>query len=240
MESESESSGPASESHSEESLPPADPGFCLCEFCMMSSYDPFPPTSLVRKAASISRVEFEGGQKCLTVGAGVRQPHAQCHSDSAPSIVPTIPFTLGSPTVVPIPPPSPSPPLTSLTGALFRLPEALPLTITPYSTAEAEADIRWVHRDQAIYKEVIDAIADDCDVYLYHGMLYNMPAVPGKTGPYYCVPRGRYIGVFNTWDEVTESIKGFADVAYVVTSLAVGEVLIRTAIRRGEVHKCRV
>jgi hypothetical protein len=114
------------------------------------------------------------------------------------------PFTLGLSTIAPTPPPPPSSPtsnlsLTSLTGALFRLPEVLPLTVTPYYAAEADADTRWVHRDDALYKEIIDAIADDCFVYLYHGMLYNMPAVPAKSGPYYCVTRGRYIGVFNSW-----------------------------------------
>ncbi|KAG2079414.1 uncharacterized protein F5147DRAFT_785088 [Suillus discolor] len=153
--------------------------------------------------------DIEDGQKYSTlVGPGVLpRPHAQCCP--ALSVAYTPPSTVGSSTIAPIPPPLPDSPLTSATGAIFRLPETLPLTVTPYFAGEADADVRWVKRDQALYKELVGAIANDCYVYLYHEILYNMPAVPGKSGPYYCVTRGRYIGVFNHWDEVAENIEGF-------------------------------
>lgn len=106
----------------------------------------------------------------------------------------TAPVTLG-----PTPSSSPNPPLTSLTGALFRLPEALALTLTPYFAGEVDANVKWVDRDEALYRDIIDAMADDCFVYFYCGILYNMPAVAAASGPYYCVTRGRYIGVFNYW-----------------------------------------
>lgn len=106
--------------------------------------------------------------------------------------------TLGSPTITPIPLPLPDLPLTSVSGALFRLPETLSLTITPYY-GDADADVRAVNRDEDLYKEIVRAMADDCYVYLCDGILYNMPAVPATSGPYYCVTRGRHIGVFNHW-----------------------------------------
>ncbi|KAG2122503.1 hypothetical protein DEU56DRAFT_760354 [Suillus clintonianus] len=150
----------------------------------MSSYDPSTPTSLVR---TICIQSPELSLKAVrNVNGWTQECGSLMHSYQYPSR-------------------HLAPPLTSLTGALFRLPEAClsPSHPTPLQR-QRQISVAW------------------------------------KTGPYYCVPRGRYIGVFNTWAEVTESIKCFADVAYVVTSLAVGEVLIRTAIRRGEVHKCRV
>ncbi|KAG1861763.1 hypothetical protein DFJ58DRAFT_839594 [Suillus subalutaceus] len=220
MESKSELS-PAT--HLEES---PDPAYCLCEVCMIPLCDTFSQTSRLL----LSKVDNEGGHisSTLLAGPGV-QPHTQCDSGPTSSIMQATPFTLGLSTT-----------LTSLTSAPFRLPEVLPLSITPYATAEADSDTRWVHQGEAIYKEIVDAIANDCFIYLYNGMLYNMPAVPGESGPYYCVTHGQYIGVFNTWNEVMENIKGFSDVAYAVTSLAIGEALLHTAIRKGEVRKCRV
>ncbi|KAG1775936.1 hypothetical protein EV702DRAFT_1233362 [Suillus placidus] len=237
-----------------EKSPPPDPGYCLCEFCILPSASP--PNSPSSEAPTL-------------VGPGVgSEPHVQCgpalsvvHAapivlcgpavydvrnapvtlgSPALSAVHTAPVTLGPCVILPTPSSSPNPPLTSLTGALFRLPETLPLTLTPYFAGEVDANVKWVQHDEAIYKEIIDAMADDCFVYLYRGMLYNMPAVAAASGPYYCVTRGRYIGVFKHWDEVTESITGCSDVVYAVTSLAAGEVLLRTAIHKGEVHKCRV
>ncbi|KAG1838733.1 hypothetical protein DFJ58DRAFT_733677 [Suillus subalutaceus] len=142
--------------------------------------------------------------------------------------------TLGPCVILPTPSSPPNPSLRNFTSALFRLPEILPFTLTPYFAGEVDADVRWAQHDEALYTEIIDAMADNCFVYLYHGMLYNMPAVAAASRPYYCVTRGRYIGVFNN------CITGFSDVVYAITSLVVGEVLLRTAIHKGEVHKCRL
>ncbi|KAG1842629.1 hypothetical protein DFJ58DRAFT_731945 [Suillus subalutaceus] len=168
--------------------------------------------------------------------AGWSRSAAQASCRPALSIASTSLSTLGSSVIAPTPPQSPHPPLTSLTGALFQLPETLLLTVTPYFIGEADADVRWVKWDEALHKELVGAITYDYFVYLYCGILYNMPAVPGKSGPYYCVTHGRYIGVFNHWEEVTENIKGYSDVVYTITSLTIGEVLLRAAIDKGEVH----
>ncbi|KAG1868450.1 hypothetical protein F4604DRAFT_1682374 [Suillus subluteus] len=249
------STGPSPVLYLEKS-PPPDPGYCLCECCTLPSASP--PNSPLSKALVFSAGRsVEGENNCPPGGPALSVVHAApivvrgpAVSDvyNAPvtldtdlplgspvlSAVHTAPVTLGPCVILPTPSSPPNPPLTNLTGALFQLPETLPFTLTPYFAGEVDADVRWAQHDEALYTEIIDAMADDCFVYLYHGMLYNMPAVAAASGPYYCVTRGRYIGVFNHWNEVTESITGFSDVVYAVTSLVVGEVLLRTAIHKGE------
>lgn len=82
-------------------------------------------------------------------------------------------------------------------SAVFRLPEYLCYDATPYSAQEPQNV--WVHRDDPMYKEIVRSLADDCDLYLYGGVLYNVPVDTAPLSPYYCVTRGRYIGVFNNW-----------------------------------------
>ena len=48
------------------------------------------------------------------------------------------------------------------------------------------------------FTEAARAMADECDLYLYKGVLYNMPAKVDSPPPYYYVSRGRYIGVFTS------------------------------------------
>ncbi|KAG2155315.1 uncharacterized protein EDB93DRAFT_1101879 [Suillus bovinus] len=82
---------------------------------------------------------IEHGLKCsMLVGPGVQpRPHAQGFPVMHTSL-----STLGSFTIACIPPSSPDPPLMSLTGALFQLPETLLFTIMPYFNGEADADVR--------------------------------------------------------------------------------------------------
>lgn len=89
--------------------------------------------------------------------------------------------------------------LDAVEGAVFRLPEFLSYTTMPYSESVKEQYDVWVHRDDSMYKEIIRSIADDCFLYLYRGVLYNVPADTTLSSPYYCVTHGRYIGVFNNW-----------------------------------------
>ncbi|KAG1766252.1 hypothetical protein EDD22DRAFT_950608 [Suillus occidentalis] len=176
----------------------------------------------------------------MLVGPGVPpKPYAQCFSARSVRLTHTSLSTLGSPTITPIPLPLPDLPLMSVSGALFWLPETLSLTITPYY-GDADADIRTVNQDEDLYKEIVHAMADDCYVYLCDGILYNMPAVPATSGPYYCVTHGRHIGVFNHWDEAKEYIEGFSEVAYAVVSLTVGELLVRNAIKKGEFYNSQI
>jgi hypothetical protein len=76
------------------------------------------------------------------------------------------------------------------------------VTMTPYYTAntEDESCITIYEGDEG-FREVADAMADECDLYHHRGMLYNMPARVNPPPPYHCVTRGRYIGVFesNSW-----------------------------------------
>ncbi|KAG2132729.1 uncharacterized protein EDB93DRAFT_1107806 [Suillus bovinus] len=137
--SESSGSSPVQHSKSGRSPPPSsDPGCCLHHFS-----------------------QYINQKNSMLTGPGVPpRPHAQCCP--ALSAVYTPPSTFGLPTIAPIPPPLPDLPLMSVTGTLFQLPEALPLTITPYFAGEADANVRWVKQDQALYKELVGAITDDC------------------------------------------------------------------------------
>jgi hypothetical protein len=89
--------------------------------------------------------------------------------------------------------------LDAVEGAVFRLPEFLCYNTMPYSESAKGQHAAWVHRDDSVYKEIIRSIADDCFLYLYRGVLYNVPADTTPSSPYYCVTHGRFIGVFNNW-----------------------------------------
>lgn len=54
-----------------------------------------------------------------------------------------------------------------------------------------------VYKDERSYATVADAMADDCNIYFYRGMLYNIPADANSPPPFVCVTSGRYIGVFS-------------------------------------------
>jgi apolipoprotein N-acyltransferase len=41
------------------------------------------------------------------------------------------------------------------------------------------------------------ALADGSNLKFYHGKYFNVPIV--ETAPFYCITRGRYIGVFSGW-----------------------------------------
>ncbi|KAG2128938.1 uncharacterized protein EDB93DRAFT_1108862 [Suillus bovinus] len=104
----------------------------------------------------------------------------------------------------------------------------------PYFNGEADADVRWVKHDTALYKDLVGAMANECFVYLYHGILYNIPAVPARLDPITVSLVGDILVFLITGkDEVAENIEGFSDVVYAVTLLTVGEVLLYTAIKKG-------
>lgn len=68
------------------------------------------------------------------------------------------------------------------------------ITTTPYMT-EPEESVT-VHEGSIEFEEAANAMADECFLYLYEGIFYNMPAQRNLKPPFYCVTRGRYIGVF--------------------------------------------
>jgi hypothetical protein len=91
----------------------------------------------------------------------------------------------------------------------------LDINITPYDEPVKHYIIVDEHHEG--FSEVASALADECDLYLYQGILYNMPFrfasiyIQGAlctnlpptsrlnhSAPYYCVTRGRYLGVFDS------------------------------------------
>ncbi|KAG1810416.1 uncharacterized protein HD556DRAFT_1436158 [Suillus plorans] len=119
--------------------------------------------------------------------------------------------------------------------SLIRLPETLPYNTTPHMVPDSEKWTTWVYRHEAAYPEIVRSMADECDLYLYRGVLYNVPVKPAPSPPYYCVTRGRYIGIFNHWNDVMESINGYSTTVFAATSLDVGVDLLYLSIDQGRV-----
>jgi hypothetical protein len=63
-------------------------------------------------------------------------------------------------------------------------------------------DIYDIYEHTPAFQEAADALADECCLYCYKGVYYNIPT-PGNrrpTGPpFYAITRGRYIGVIAGW-----------------------------------------
>ncbi|KAJ8596344.1 hypothetical protein M405DRAFT_837252 [Rhizopogon salebrosus TDB-379] len=94
-----------------------------------------------------------------------------------------------------------------------------------------------MHEGTDGFEEAVRAMADECDLYLYKGVLYNMPAKVDSPPPYYYVSRGRYIGVFVScvWKDIESDVLGSPNAIYFcVDSLEVGEKKVRLAIEQGE------
>ncbi|KAG1864792.1 hypothetical protein F4604DRAFT_1928592 [Suillus subluteus] len=103
--------------------------------------------------------------------------------------------------------------------------------VPSYAPAEDHDDI-VLYEDQRGYAKVAGAIADDCYIYFYRGVLYNVPANANSPPPFTCITSGRYIGVFSGEDYVP-MVEGISDaVFFEVESLKVGERALRNAIER--------
>ncbi|KAG1852517.1 hypothetical protein F4604DRAFT_1686622 [Suillus subluteus] len=55
--------------------------------------------------------------------------------------------------------------------SLILLPESLPYNTTPYTVPDSEQRTTWVYRHEAAYPEVVRSMADECELYLYRGMM---------------------------------------------------------------------
>lgn len=82
-----------------------------------------------------------------------------------------------------------------------RDPLVIFINLTPYITDIADEKCVTIHEGDEDFPEAANAMADECDLYRFRGMLYNMPARVNPALPYHCITRGRYIGVFeqNCW-----------------------------------------
>lgn len=71
------------------------------------------------------------------------------------------------------------------------------ITTTPYM-AEPEESVT-VYEGSVEFDEAVYAMADECFIFSYRGIFYNMPAKHDLEPPFYCVTYGRYIGVFPSY-----------------------------------------
>ncbi|KAG1879474.1 hypothetical protein C8R48DRAFT_668304 [Suillus tomentosus] len=71
------------------------------------------------------------------------------------------------------------------------------ITTTPYM-AEPEESVT-VYEGSFEFDEAVYAMADECFIFSYLGIFYNMPAKHDLEPPFYCVTYGRYIGVFPSY-----------------------------------------
>jgi hypothetical protein len=73
----------------------------------------------------------------------------------------------------------------------------LDVSLTPYMIQPEE----YITLDEGStrFDQAASAMADECDLFHYEGTLYNMPARHGLQPPFYCVTRGRYVGVFPSY-----------------------------------------
>jgi hypothetical protein len=74
---------------------------------------------------------------------------------------------------------------------------SLDINIAAYSLGQDQTVIVYDGDDGFV--EALDSMADECNLHLYRGVLYNMPYKVLASPPYYCVSLGPYIGVFTLY-----------------------------------------
>jgi hypothetical protein len=74
---------------------------------------------------------------------------------------------------------------------------SLDINIAAYSSGRDQMLIVYDGVDGFV--EALDSMADECNLHLYKGVLYNMPYKVLASPPYYCVSIGPYIGVFTLY-----------------------------------------
>ncbi|KAG1823882.1 uncharacterized protein BJ212DRAFT_1476731 [Suillus subaureus] len=115
---------------------------------------------------------------------------------------------------------------------------SLAIYVTLGSYNAKSPSVVMIEESHETFTKVANAMADECFLYYYQGMLYNMPAVPSPSPPYYCVTRGCYVGVFNGWDNVAPKVQGIPCAIFSkVELLEAGEEKLRKAIEQGKVTK---
>ncbi|KAJ8588424.1 hypothetical protein M405DRAFT_842533, partial [Rhizopogon salebrosus TDB-379] len=149
--------------------------------------------------------------------------------------------------------PSPPPPPPSPNMGLSEMPEVVDYTfkfarrntspislsviLTPSYAPKSDFQEIIYYEDEDEFAKVANEMNDECDIYYFCGVLYNMPSCskrPKPAAPFICVSRGRYIGVFSGWDNVKPIVNGVRNALYSeVNSLEDGERRVRRAIEMG-------
>jgi hypothetical protein len=79
----------------------------------------------------------------------------------------------------------------------MRDPLCLDINTTPYMAEPVEFVTVYEGTDE--FDEAVYAMADECFIFFYRGIIYNMPAKYDLEPPFYCITHGRYIGVFPSY-----------------------------------------
>ncbi|KAJ8583164.1 hypothetical protein M405DRAFT_867249 [Rhizopogon salebrosus TDB-379] len=111
---------------------------------------------------------------------------------------------------------------------------SLDINIAAYSSGRDQTLIVYDGVDGFV--EALDSMADECNLHLYRGVLYNMPYKVLASPPYYCVSLGPYIGIFTLylWKDIESDTRSYPGAIYhSVDSLEMGEERVRLAIERG-------
>jgi hypothetical protein len=85
----------------------------------------------------------------------------------------------------------------SMSTTLNRSALQLDIDITPYFSGRHQ--VLMMHEGTDGFEEAVRAMADECNLHLYRGILYNMPYKIDFPPPYYYVLQGYYIGVFTSY-----------------------------------------
>ncbi|KAG1745509.1 uncharacterized protein EDB91DRAFT_1246382 [Suillus paluster] len=137
-----------------------------------------------------------------------------------------------------VPIPTPSTP----TAAAPAIPAASDPTIptTPAPTAAAPTGHTTILVEFDEYDDSDDedsamaaaALADNSILHFYHGTYFNVPAAKAQA-PFYCITRGRYIGVFSGWDATGSKVLGISrGIFHKVDSIEKGMNIMKAAIER--------
>ncbi|KAG1722177.1 uncharacterized protein EDB91DRAFT_1088221 [Suillus paluster] len=109
----------------------------------------------------------------------------------------------------------------------------LDITMMPYMAKPEE--FVTVHEGSLELEEAANTMADECFLYSYQGIFYNMPSRHDLEPPFCCITQGRYIGVFPSyiWDSVRFELwtPGNRVATYfTIQSLVLGEQKVHRAI----------
>ncbi|KAF8430757.1 hypothetical protein L210DRAFT_3508175 [Boletus edulis BED1] len=92
-----------------------------------------------------------------------------------------------------------------------------------------------IQPDDPSYSDACVAMADGCVLAQYHKTFYNLPPPPNPPPPFYCITRGRYIGVFSGWENASPKVQGVSRAIFTkVDMLELGEDQVHKAIERSE------
>ncbi|KAG1759427.1 hypothetical protein EDD22DRAFT_955888 [Suillus occidentalis] len=104
-----------------------------------------------------------------------------------------------------------------------------------HAASTAPKELTTIHEGTPEFKEAVRSMAEECLLFRYHDIYYNIPVKDGQLVFY--VTRGSHIGVVAGWENALNCDFGINKPEYhEVESVVVGEQLVRKAIEEGKVE----